>query len=151
MEATKLIIENIQPQDISGCRPGTREHIAHDTIEFNPAIFELVPAFEFSKGSLCDLRKAVLKTGRTLANATDLDFILKNQNEPSVKKMLDEWKGKWNVFLGTTYYSLRYTCSGEVRILTHLGNMGWSGDIPNCMDGDDILGNFYVVFINLKK
>ena len=154
MEAVqKLIFENKQPKDISGCKPGTREHIVHDPVEFTTDLFELVPAFDLTRGNLKDLRKKALETERVLANATDLDFLLQNQNSDAVKGLLETWKDKWVVFAGTTYYSLTYTCSGEVRILTWLGNadprFGWTGDIPHCLDGDKVCDNFYVAF--LKK
>lgn len=151
METTeKFIISKKQPKDISGCQPGTREHIAHEPVEFTNDLFELVPAFEFTKGTLLDLRKEALASGRVPANATDLDFLLENQDNEMVSALLETWKNKRVVFVGTTYRSIQYSCSGEVRILVWLGDQyGWSGDIPNCMDGDNVLDNFYVAF--LKK
>ncbi len=151
MEAKKLLIENSQPGDLSGCKPGVREHLAHSAFEFDLTAFELVPAFEFTQGNLCELRNKALATGKILANATDLEFLSKNQQEPMVNEFLDKQKGKWLVFLGTTYTSLQYHCSGEVRILTYDEKFGWGGDIPHCMDGDNVCSMFYVVFLNLKK
>jgi len=150
---TKLLIENKQPKDISGCQPGVREHVSHGTLEFNPEMFEILPATAIVvSGNLIDLRRRILQIGRTPANATILEFLQDNQELPEIKKFLKPWKKQESghpfflCFLGTTYRSLTYPCNGDIRMFAFYKEFGWTGNTPTCLD-DNINGLHYVVLL----